>query len=422
MAQGPLTVAVVGAGHRSIIYASYAQERPDRLKVVAIAEPNEHRRNEFAKTHGIPENLCFKSYEDLAARPPVAEAVINGTMDRLHYASTCMLLERGYHVLLEKPIAPTEEEVRDLIAKAGRLKRIVMICHVLRYAPFYAKIKELVSAGEIGAITAIESREAVCYHHVAAAFVRGRWNKRSVNPMLLAKCCHDLDIVAWLMSGVPARRVSSFGSRSFFRPENAPAGAAKRCLDGCKVESACPYSARTNYITQNLQQFYAFEAAEHLGELTLEQKLESLKTSPMGRCVWHCDNDVVDRQTVNIEFANGVAVSHNMFTGAAKAARTIYIQGTGGEIEGEMESGVVTLRKPRLEPGSHFHEERFDVSVAGDMHGGGDLRLVEDFVCVLRGEQASKGATRIEDSLTGHVLAFAADRAMLKHGVETIQN
>lgn len=420
MADRPLTVAVVGAGHRSVIYASYAHKHPERMKVVAVADPSEHRRNKLAQAHHVPENLRFKSFEDLAARPAIADAAINGTMDGLHHASTSLLLDCGYDVLLEKPIAPTEAQVRDLIGKASRLKRTVMICHVLRYAPFYAKLKALISTGEIGGITAIATRECVCYHHVAAAFVRGRWSKRSVNPMLLAKCCHDLDIIAWLMSGVPVARVSSFGSRAFFRPEKAPAGSAERCLTGCQIESTCPYSARTNYITQNLQQFYAFESAEHLGTLTLEQKLESLKTSPMGRCVWHCDNDVVDRQTVNIEFADGTAVSHNLFTGAAKSGRMIYVQGTQGKLEGEMEHGVISLRKPRLERGAGHTEQKFDVNVTGDMHGGGDLRLVEDFICVVKGEAASLGATRIEDSLTGHLLAFAADRAMLNHTVESI--
>lgn len=418
----PLTVVAIGAGHRSVICASYALKHPERMKLVAVAEPNEHRRNALADAHHVSHDMRFASYQELVARPVLARAAINGTMDGLHYDSTNLLLDRGYDVLLEKPIAPTEREVRDLIEKATRLKRIVMICHVLRYAPFYARLKSLIAAGEIGRITAIETRECVAYHHVAAAFVRGRWNQRSVNPMLLSKCCHDLDIIAWLMSGVPALRVSSFGSRSFFRPENAPAGSAERCLVGCCIESTCPYSACTNYITQNLQPFYAFESAEHMGELTLQQKLDSLKVSPMGRCVWHCDNDVVDRQTVAIEFADGTVGSHVLATGSARGGRTIFVQGTTGELEGNAESGIIKLRKPRLEHGADHTEQTLDVNIAGggDGHGGGDMLLVEDFVSVVNHEPTSAGATHIADSLTGHLLAFAADRAMLKHSVESV--
>lgn len=417
----PTTVAIVGAGHRSVTYARYALRCPDRMKVVAVADPNPLRREAVGKEHAIPEEMRFESYEQLASRPPIADAVINGTMDAMHYPSAMPLIEAGYHMLLEKPIARTEEEVRSLINAAKKRGRTVMICHVLRYAPFYATIKEMIAAGRIGEIVSVHTAENVSYHHMAVGYVRGRWRQTATsNPMLLAKCCHDTDIIAWLFSGVPAVRVASFGSLKQFRPENAPAGSGKRCLVDCKIEATCPYSARANYITQGLWSFYAWEPIEHLGggNATEEQKLESLRTdNPFGRCVWHCDNDVVDHQSVIVEFANGCTASHDMFGATSRPTRTIHIIGTEGEIEGDMEAGKLLVRKPHTERGHEYSEEPLEINVKGDGHGGGDSRLIEDFVRVLRGEEASRGVTRIEDSLTGHLIAFAADRAMNEHTV-----
>ncbi|MBN1809447.1 MAG: Gfo/Idh/MocA family oxidoreductase [Planctomycetes bacterium] len=417
MVEKPLKVAVVGAGHRSVGYAAYALRHPDRMKVVAVADPVEHRRAALAERHGLAGDMLFESYEDMAARPKFADAVINGTMDRLHYSSSMPFLRQGYHMLLEKPIAATADEVRGLIRTAGDNGAVVMICHVLRYAPFYSTIKRLLLDGRIGDVVSLHTSENVSYHHMATGFVRGRWRKEAdSNPMLLAKCCHDMDIIAWIVSGVAARRVSSFGSLVHFRPENAPEGSAERCLDGCRIEPDCPYSAKTMYVEQKLWGFYAWEPIEHVPDATDERKLESLKTdNPYGRCVWHCDNDVVDHQSVLIEFENGVTATHDMFTGAARGSRTIHVVGTKGEVEGDMEAGELVLRLPCGEPGRTYTEEHVDIGVRGDGHGGGDGLLVDDFVSTLLGEETSRGVTRIEDSLTGHLIAFAADSSMRGH-------
>ena len=422
MPRFPVTAIVVGAGHRSIGYAEYALRHPDRLRIVGVADPVALRREAVAAAHGLPADRRFASFEDLLAVPPFADAVINGTMDGMHYRSALPLIRQGYHMLLEKPIAGTEHEVRELIDAARSGGRTVMICHVLRYAPFYAKVKELVRDDEIGEIIAIHSTENVSYHHMAVGFIRGRWRRRDQsNPILLAKCCHDLDILAWLMSGVPPARVASFGSLRQFRPENAPPGSAERCLDGCRIEPTCPYSARANYVEQGLWSFYAWEPIEHIANPTDEQKLESLRTdNPFGRCVWRCDNDVVDHQTVAVEFANGVTASHDLFGATARPCRTIHIVGSRGEIEGNMEAGWLVVRHARAERGHEYREEPVALSVTGDGHGGGDERLVADFVATLAGEPASQGATRIEDSLNGHLIAFAADRAMREHSVVEI--
>ena len=418
----PITVAVVGAGDRSRLYAAYALRHPDQLKVVAVAEPHPARRQKLADLHGVPAENQLASWTELAARPRLADAVINGTMDHLHYASSLPLLDLGYHMLLEKPIAGTEREVRELMACAQRNRVTVMICHVLRYAPFYAKIKELLSQGTIGEITAFHSSENVVYHHYVAAFVRGKWNRRDTsNPMLLAKCYHDLDLLMWMFSGQKPVRVASFGSQKQFRKANAPAGATERCLHGCPLVDTCPYSAKIQYLDQDLWPQYAWEYIHHLPDPTREQKAESLKTdNPLGRCVWHCDNDVVDHQSLMVEFANGATATHNLLCATARPTRTMHLVGTQGELEGDMDRGIVHLRRFNRDHQWVPIEQEIKINVSGDMHGGGDMGLVEDFVRVLRGQSASPGATRIEDSLHGHLIAYAADRAMLNHSVETI--
>src|SRR6185503_4758483 len=199
-----------------------------------VADPNADRRASFGRAHAIPAERQFASHRELLKGPRIADAVINATMDQDHFATALPLLEAGYHMLLEKPIAPTEPEVRGLIAAAQARTLTVMICHVLRYAPFYAAIKEALARGAIGRVTALRMSEHVSYHHMAVGYIRGKWNRRDRStPMLLAKCCHDLDIMAWLMSGVAPVRVASFGGLKEFRPENAPPGSALRCLDGC---------------------------------------------------------------------------------------------------------------------------------------------------------------------------------------------
>jgi predicted dehydrogenase len=416
----PLTVAVIGAGARSRSYCNHALKHPERMKVVAVAEPDAERRNHFADMHQVPPEMRFADYRELAKRPRLAEAVVNGTMDDLHYESSMPMIEKGYHLLLEKPIAPTQREVCDLIDATRRRGVTVMICHVLRYAPFYRQIKNLLDEGRIGQVVALRTSECVSYHHMATAFVRGKWNRSETsNPILLAKCCHDLDIIAWLMSGLAVRKVASFGSLSMFRPENAPAGAADRCLAGCEVEATCPYSARRLYVDASFGFSYPWGMFTEPAKLTREQKLESLRQdNPYGRCVWRCDNNVYDHQNVIVEFANGATATHDLFCGTARPTRTIHLMGDVGEIVGDFETGVVQARTfdPASTEPRGYREQVIDTKATGGGgqggHGGGDGGLIEDFVRTLRGSQPSPGATRIEDSLTGHIIGFAADESV----------
>lgn len=422
MATKPITAVIIGAGHRSVCYGRYGIAHPDELRVVAVAEPNEFRRKQAAQEFGIPQDMCFETADELSSRPRLADAAINGTMDRQHIPTSLPLLEQGYDLLLEKPIAPTAAEVLLLRDTARRHGNKVMICHVLRFAPFYAAVRQKVADGEIGQVLSVQTQENVSYHHMAIGFVRGKWSRESDSTsMLMSKCCHDMDILTWMESGINPLAVSSFGSRSYFRPERAPAGSGTRCLLDCAIEADCPYSARKNYIEQGLWGFYAWQPVEHLG-LDIEGKLESLREdNPYGRCVWACDNDVVDHQAVIVEFADGCTASHNMVGGTSRPCRSIHLIGTEGEIQGVMDEGTFVVRHPDARAGHEYSEERIDLSVKGDGHGGGDHRLVADFVRVLRGQPASISTTSLEDSIHGHLIGFAADQSRVEHRVIPIE-
>ncbi|NSW57869.1 MAG: Gfo/Idh/MocA family oxidoreductase [Armatimonadetes bacterium] len=423
MSKQPVTAVIIGAGHRSMLYASYALRHPDEMKIVAVAEPDEVRRRKAAEAHGIPPERCFLTAEELAAQPRMADAAINGTMDLHHVPTTLPLLEAGYHVLLEKPICPNAAELMQLLRATQETGLHLMIGHVLRYAPFYVQLKQRVLEGAVGRIISMQTVENVSYHHMATAFVRGKWNRRDTsNPMLLAKCCHDLDLICWYMSGVDPCTVASLGGRSFFREECAPEGATDRCLNGCPLEENCTYSAETMYLEQRFWPTYAWEGIEHVDNPSDEYKAESLKTTnPYGRCVWRCDNDVVDHQGVLIQFGDGCVASHSLNTGTARPCRSIHILGTEGELQGVMEEGKFVIRRPDTRPGHEFSEESVDLAVSGAMHGGGDLRLVSDFVRVVQGEEPSISCTNVMDSVNGHLVAFAADISMLEQRMVAIQ-
>ena len=304
-----ITAIIVGAGHRALLYSLYALQNPEKFKIVGVADPDPIRRRKTAEMHGFGEDMCFESAEALAERPRLADAVINGTMDTQHVKTAVPLLRRGYDMLLEKPFAVNEDEMWELQRVVGETGRRVMICHVLRYAPFYVAVKERLLAGEIGDIINIQATEHVSYHHLAVSFVRGKWGneEKCGAPMLLAKCCHDMDLIMWLKSGVAPRQVASFGSDFQFDPAKKPAGAGKRCLVDCGIEENCLYSAKKHYIDHpDRWSFYVWDCLEHLEKPTIEDKIQSLKTDNIhGRCVWDCEHTVVDHQSVAINFADG---------------------------------------------------------------------------------------------------------------------
>lgn len=288
----PITAVVLGAGSRGEIYAGYALRHPEELKVVAAAEPRPDRLAKLADAHGIPPENRFASWEELLERPKMADVAFVCTLDDMHTAPALKALEKGYHILLEKPMSNTEEECRAIEAAARQADRVLAVCHVLRYTPFYRTIKALVDGGEIGEICAAAQIENVGYWHQAHSFVRGNWrSSRETSPMLLQKSCHDMDILLWLV-GKDCCRVSSFGSLRHFTADNAPAGAPERCLDGCPHSETCPYYAPKIYLTGKTD----WPVDVLTTDLTEAGIRKALEEGPYGRCVYRCDNDVVDRQ------------------------------------------------------------------------------------------------------------------------------
>lgn len=427
-----VSAVIVGAGHRAFTYASYAEEHPDKFEIVGVADPSPFRRRQAAERFGFGPENCFETAKELAKRGKIADAVINGTMDAYHVTTSIPLLEAGYDILLEKPFATSEKEMWELVDKVNNTGRKVMICHVLRYAPFYSGIKKRISGGEIGEIMNVQTNAHVSYHHMAVGYVRGKWNRDKTcgSSMLMAKCCHDLDIIIWLKSGVNPARVSSFGCNMFFNAEHAPTGSGTRCLADCRIEQDCLYSCKKHYIDHPERwAAYVWQELEEIEGLGVETQISSLKTdNPHGRCVWRCDNNVVDHQSVMIDFGDGCTATHNMVGGTARPMRSIHILGTDGEMQGVFENGKYVIRHINPRRGKEYSEERVDLKSTGDMqgerggHGGGDLRLVADFVRMVRGENTSVSCTSIEDSINGHMVGFAADRAMAGKCVVELTN
>lgn len=415
MENKPITAVIVGGGHRSMIYADYSLSHPEALKIVGIADPNRERREMAAKRYGFSEDACFEDAAALAQRPKFADAIINGTMDHQHFATAVPLLERGYDMLLEKPFAVSKEEMEQLCAVIRQHKNKVMICHVLRYAPFYRQIKERVQNGEIGDIINIQTVEHVSYHHLSTSYVRGKWANSDVckTSMLLAKSCHDIDIMMWMMQPTRPVSVSSVGSRMQFRPENAPANAGTRCTVDCPLVDTCRYSAKRLYLDHPSHWVcYVWADIEGIEAPTDDDRSRSFAAgNPYDRCIYKCDNNVVDHQSVLVNFSNGATGTHNMIGGAAKSQRILHIVGTKGEISGVFEENRFSVLKIDPAPDCGYTEETVDLSADEEGHGGGDDALTADFIRYLQTGEQSLSCTAIENSIAGHLTVFLADQS-----------
>ncbi len=430
MENRPITAIIVGAGHRSFVYSELAKTNPEMLKIVGVADPNPIRRKKAMDYFGFKEDMCFENAEKLAKKGKLADTVINGTMDEQHLETAVPLLNAGYDMLLEKPFAPNEEEMRQIVNCAKKNNSKVMICHVLRYTPFYYAIKERIVNGEIGDIINIQTTEHVSYHHLSTSYIRGKWanSDKCHTSMLLAKCCHDLDIIMWMMSETKPKQISSFGGKFQFKPENAPKEAGTICMKDCPLVDTCVYSTKRLYIDHpDRWAFYVWDALEGKKNISIEDKIALMKSdNPYARCIYKCDNNVVDHQSVLINFESGATGTHNMVGGSAEPRREIHIIGTKGEIFGNFEESKFTVLKIDPSPDAHNEEcdvEEVDLRVTGDMvgayggHGGGDERLAADFVKFIRSEKPSLACTSIFDSVAGHLSVYLADKSRENGGM-----
>ena len=389
-----LKAIVLGAGYRGRAYAEYAQAHPDQLEIVGVADP--------VQAEAIPAPRYWKDWKDCLNDRPEADIVMITMPDNLHYDPSLLALEYGYHLLLEKPISPTEEQCRDVISKALEKKRLVIVGHILRYTAYFAHIKALIDSGELGEVVSISHQESAGFWKVAHSYVRGNWaNSKKSSPIILAKCSHDFDLFVWWL-GKRCRKVTSFGSIKLFKSENMPKGAAKRCVD-CPpaIEKRCVWSARNMYVRHDeLKYLFADQSDEAMEKL--------IEETEYGKCVYQTDNDVPDHQTVTMEFEGGATVSHVMTGFTEHNVRTTRIALTKGEIVGDGENlDICRFDGQSVETGVPLSYRLPNKS----RHGGGDFNIVSEMIRILRRNDEDEIHDTTEEALQSHLICFAAERS-----------
>ena len=396
-----IRIVAIGAGNRTNKYLEYVRQHPDKVKLVGVVELNEIRRKHVAERFGLEASQCYVDYRDFFKASVQADAVMICTPEDMHFEPTMLAIEAGYHVLLEKPIAQTLEECLAIGEAARKKNVLVSVCHVLRYHPYFMKIKELVDSGELGHIISINHRTSVGVDRTAHGFVRGIWRKEAVtNPMLMSKCCHDIDFLLWLTK-TPCRKLTSFGSLRWFKEKNAPEGSADRCID-CRVERTCPFSAIDLYRVRR-DWIANFDVPQ--GKTIDEVIEDQLRHGLYGRCVYRCDNDVVDHQIVSMEMESEVTVNFSMDIFTLKDNRETHISLTEGEIDGD--ETILRVRKFR---GATEKVYDFSDIAHTPFHAGADLAIMADFIDVIRTGRRDL-VTSIDRSVESHRICFEAERS-----------
>ena len=412
----PVTAIIIGAGGRGFAYGNLANtdEMKERLKIVGVAEPRAFHRKKMVKEHDIQPDMVFRTWQQLAKQPRLADAVFICTQDAMHEKGMLALAKLGYHILLEKPMAPSAKACVRIYKAAKEAQKngsLFAVCHVMRYTNYSQIVHKMIVSGLIGDVVSIDHHEPVGFWHQAHSYIRGNWrNEKESSFMLLAKSCHDID---WLryMVGKPCLRVSSFGSLTYFKKENQPEGAADRCMD-CKFVDQCPYSAKRFY-------FSALEDPSRHGwpldvvdpTFKAENLEKALREGPYGRCVFACDNDVVDHQVVNLEYEGGVTATFMMDAFNPGSGRKTRIGGTKGYLETD-DSSVIRHYDFLTKKWDEIDTEASDASMAGG-HGGGDGGLLRAFVQAVTDNDPSKIITGPEETLESHLTTFAAEKARL---------
>lgn len=412
-----VTAITLGAGNRGNVYGGYATKFPNELDIIGVAEPIDIRNDRYAKKHNIENSYRFKTWEDVFKVPKFADAIIISMPDNLHHGACLKALQLGYDVLLEKPIAQTEQECREILAAAKKYNRIVAVCHVLRYAPYFVTLKKLIQEGSIGELISIQHFEPIQHIHMAHSFVRGNWhNSVQTTPIIIAKSCHDLDIMRWLV-GKPATKITAFGGLKWFKKENEPKGAAERCFD-CKAEKDCPYSALKIYHDKGTWN-YVFDLPEDKA-LHAEAITKYLKSTNYGRCVYRMENDQCDHYVANIEFEGGITAAFSMEAFTSYHGRRTRVMGSMGDIVGDMTT--FTHTDFRTGKTKTYDATSFDDGIyAKHGHGGGDFGLARNWVHAVAQNKASLLTSTIEASIESHLMGFAAEKSRKKGTVEKIK-
>ncbi len=412
-----IKVILIGAGNRGTTYARHAYDACPELEIIAVADPNPVRRNHIKKKFNLPESACFESWENILALPKFADAAIIATQDQMHFEPAMKAIKLGYNLLLEKPAAPTPEECYRIADAANKKGVQVFICHVLRFTPFFTTLKRIIDEGKIGKVMAINHYEGVGHIHYSHSFTRGNWHKESdSSPMLLAKSCHDIDILQWLV-GEKCTRVHSFGTLSHFCAANKPEGAPEYCYMGCPVADSCPFNAEKIYACE--KSHYISRAADSENP-TADDVRRVITETNYGRCVYQCDNDVLDHQVVNLEYESGAPVSFPMCA-FNEGGRRIHIMGTKGEVYATMKDKTITLYE--FETGKKTAVPIVDAITNQEItggHGGGDRGIMRALSEFLTGTYKGNGLTNISTSVANHLTVFAAEQARREGRVVTV--
>jgi hypothetical protein len=414
----PITAITCGAGNRGNVYGNYASNFPDQIKIIGVAEPIPVRNERYTEKHNIPEENRFKTWEDVFTRPKFADAIIITMPDHLHYLPCMKAMEMGYDVLLEKPMAQTAQECRDILDMTRETGRIVAVCHVLRYSPYFIKMKKLIQEGAIGELISIQHMEPIEHIHMSHSYVRGNWhNSKQTTPIILAKSCHDLDILRWMI-GKNSQSIVAMGDVKWFRKENAPSGSVDRCMNGCAVESNCPYSALKIY-TRNRNWTYVFDLPDEK-EKQDAAILEYLRTTNYGRCVYRMENDQPDHYVSSILFDDNITVNFSMEAFTSYAGRRTRVMGSMGDMVGDMEELILT--DFRTDQNTKLVPKAEDVeNYKNSGHGGGDWFLMRDFVTSVANQDPKYLTSTIDQSIESHLMGFAAEESRTKKKVISIK-
>ena len=396
---------LIGAGNRGMVYGKWAIDHG--IEIAAIAEPRPDRLADAAKRLSVPENMCFADATQVFALGKIADAAIIATMDRDHYGHVMLALDCGYDILLEKPISPDPTECLEIEEKANALGLSITVCHVLRYTDFFGTLKDIIDSGELGKIIAIKHSENIGNFHMAHSFVRGNWRSDlETSPIIMQKSCHDLDILLWLVDS-HCTKVAAFGGLSYFKESNAPAGSTARCLD-CPVADTCRFDARKAYIPC----LGDWPTDVVCLEQTEEALLEALKTSPYGRCVYRCDNNVCDHMSIIMEFESGVTATFSLTAQTSACHRNIHIMCEHGEILADDGQKQIVVRHHVASQADTFTDRIINIRTNSSGHGGGDSGIMKDFAASISGNQAQTRSS-ISKSVESHLMACAIEESRL---------
>lgn len=400
-------LVVFGFGQRGSVYTTFAQKHPDKFTLTAVIE-NSPDRIKLVKEI-CPDVPVYENYQDFLKEKIEADLVAVATQDEQHKEHSIAMMQAGYDLLLEKPISNKKEDCVAIYNASKEYGKKVIVCHVLRYTPFYSTVKRVIDSGRLGEVVSIHASENVGYYHQAHSFVRGPWsNKSESSPMILAKCCHDMDIIRYLM-GEKCVSVNSYGGLYHFNRENAPENSAEYCSE-CPL-SDCIYKAQTLYLSPCVQKRW-FASYFTTKPLTDENILEDLKGTKYDKCVYKSDNDVVDHEVTVMQFENGKTACHTMTAFSKECYRDLKIYGTKAELVGVIESNEFEIRTF----GGATEKVKVDISAA-DMggHAGGDFFMMENVYKALNGER-TEGVTYLDVSIESHLMSFAAEESRLNGG------